>query len=92
MKAALLMFLLSFQSSRSGPLLAQLWPGEGAPSLFPPSAGQGLPQSAVGGEVAKTLVYFSRLASKKIESETVVHRFLSVGKTTISQIVKGRVI
>ena len=24
-------------------LLAQLWPGEGAPSLFPPSAGQGLP-------------------------------------------------
>ena len=29
-------------------LLAQLWPGEGAPSLFPPSPGQGLPQPQPG--------------------------------------------
>ncbi len=29
-------------------LLAQLWPGEGTPSLFPPSANQGLPQPQPG--------------------------------------------
>jgi hypothetical protein len=29
-------------------LLALLWPGEGAPSLFPPSAGQGLPPPQPG--------------------------------------------
>jgi hypothetical protein len=35
-------------------LQARLWPGEGTPSLFPPPADQGLPHSAVGGEVAQT--------------------------------------
>jgi hypothetical protein len=29
-------------------LLARLWPGESAPYLFPPSAGQGLPQTQSG--------------------------------------------
>jgi len=38
------------------PLLAQLWPGEGAPSLFPPSqcfGGPGAPP-ATAGKVAQT--------------------------------------
>ena len=46
----LLMSLLSFQGLTVWPLLAQLWPGEGSPSLFPVPAerGQGLPQLQPG--------------------------------------------
>jgi hypothetical protein len=37
-------------------LLARLWPGEGAPSLFPPSQSFGGPEAppATAGEVAQT--------------------------------------
>jgi len=49
------------------PLLAQLWPGEGAPSLFPPSprfGGPGAPP-ATAGEVAQTFRSHSEETSTK---------------------------
>jgi len=79
MKVVLLMSLLSFQGSSacggvtSSPAVAGGSPpaspcshgGQGAPSLFPPSADQGLPQSAVGGEVAQTFRSHSEETSAK---------------------------
>jgi hypothetical protein len=53
---ALLVSLLPFRSLTVWSLLAQLWPGEGAPSLFPPPlrfAGPGAPP-ATAAEVAQT--------------------------------------
>jgi hypothetical protein len=50
MKMSVLMSPLSFQGLTVWSLLAQLWPGEGAPSLFPvpKERGQGLPQPQPG--------------------------------------------
>jgi hypothetical protein len=63
----LLMSLLSFQGLTVWSLLAQLWPGDGAPSLFPPAqcpGGPGAPP-ATAGEVAQTFRSHSEETSVK---------------------------
>jgi len=47
---------------------------EAAPSVFPPSAGQRLPQSAVGGEVAQAFRQPLRRDTRKPRQGVTSHR------------------